>query len=82
MSLALIVILGILWMWFLFLDNEQNYFPINLGTFNNNYFLPKLLESYGSLLQYVQKPSVLRESWPFKGDVVACIGHPRSKEKN
>ena len=29
------------------LDTQQNEFLINLGTFKNNYFLPKLLESYG-----------------------------------
>ena len=27
-------------------DTQKNEFPINLGTFKINYFLPKLLESY------------------------------------
>jgi hypothetical protein len=30
------------------LDTQQNEFPKNLGTFKTRYFLPKLLESYGT----------------------------------
>jgi hypothetical protein len=29
------------------LDTQRNEFPINLGIFKINYFLPKLLENYG-----------------------------------
>ena len=36
-------------MLFLFLDSQLKQFPKNLGTFKINYFLPKLLESYGTL---------------------------------
>ena len=31
----------------IFLDTQQNEFPIYLGTYKISYFLPKLLESYG-----------------------------------
>ena len=31
-----------------FLDTQRNRFPQNLGTFEIVYFMPKLLESYGS----------------------------------
>ena len=32
----------------LFLDTQRNSFPINLGTSKINYFLLKVLESYGN----------------------------------
>ena len=42
----IIMILDTLWMLF-FWDTQWNEFPINLGTFKIDYFMPKLLESYG-----------------------------------
>ena len=47
---CIIVILGTLWMLFpLYWTLNQNNFPINLGTLRINCFLPKLLESYGTI---------------------------------
>jgi len=31
----------------MFLDTQRNWFPNNLGIVKNNYYMPKLLESYG-----------------------------------
>ena len=44
----------------IFFETQQNYFPKNLDIFKSNYFLPKLLEDYGSLFKKALPNKVLQ----------------------